>query len=79
MGEVGGVAWIYPGGTAPHAKWYVGLRGYSRSWAVGRATSEGAGSRHRHVETKPGRERCGSEAARGLRAGIVCGGGAEGS
>jgi hypothetical protein len=79
IGEVGGVAWIAPGGTAPRAEWYVGLRGGSRPWAVWHATSEGAGSWHRRVETKPGRDRCGFEAARRLRADIGCGCRAEGS
>jgi hypothetical protein len=78
-GEVGGSGSIPPGGAALCSERWAGLSGWSQPWAAGCALWEGVGSRHRRVETKPGRDRLGCEAARRLRADIGCGGRAEGS
>src|ERR1019366_9784686 len=78
-GEVGGGGWIAPGGGALRRERWAGLSGCSQPWAAWRVLSEGVRSRRRRMETKPGRDRCGFEAARRLRADMGGGGGAEGS
>src|ERR1035441_9187580 len=65
-GEVGGGGWIPPGGGARRRERWTGRSGGSEPWAARRALSEGVRSGGRRRETKPGRDRCGSEAARGV-------------
>jgi hypothetical protein len=79
IGEVEGSGSMPPGGAVLRRERRTGLRGGSEPWAAGRALFEGVGSGRRRRETKPGRDRCDSEAARRLRADFSCGGWAEGS
>ena len=79
IGEVEGSGSIPPGGAVLRRERRTGLRGGREPWAAWRAVSEGVGSGRRRRETKPGRDRCGCQAAQRLRADIGCGCWAEGS